>query len=313
MRSHDTLTRSMRVRFTAAPGGHKKPAFSVEDALRRVHAETGLDLVGARARLGFSRGHLLEIVLLSSAFGSATDERALDAANLLLPYVLGEGVFDDWVGAVDVAPASRGGSLRVLADGAPPDPTLALTDVLPAVEAAIRGVDAALPDVPYHALESREEWTLLEAEPSPASDYAAQDDLVLLSTLLPEAMKCFLQGSPFSSRRFSKRGERFVYAKVDGGTLGMEERHALRVSLEDTLEDALAPSALGCVVGAGIGLRYVYVVIAFANVEEGVPVACRVLRSLDIPRRAWLLSCDTECESEWAGAWDDASEPPPGV
>jgi hypothetical protein len=301
----------MRIRFRAAANSAKTAAVSVEDALTRVRAATGLDLAGARARLGFSRGHLLEIVVLSSAFGSATDERALDAANLLVPQLVGGDAFDDWVGAVDVGPAPRGGSLRVLADGAaPPEPTLDLADIRPAVEAAIRGVTAELPDSPYHALANREEWTLLEAEPAVASDYAAQDDLVLCSTLLPEAMKCFLQGSPFSSRRFSKHGERFVYAKVDGAGRTMEARYSLRVSLEEALEAALAPPGLGCVVGAGIGVRYVYVVLALASPEPGIAVACETLLKLDVPRRAWLLPCDSEYDEEWAGVWDDSPEPP---
>lgn len=298
----------MRIRFRASG---KAAALSVEEALHRVRTETGLDLDGARARLGFSRGHLLELVLLSSAFGSARDEQALDAASLLVPYLIGEAAFDDWVGAVDVGPAPRGGSLRVLLDGAtPPDPTLALSDIGPAVEAAIRGVTAELPEAPYHALAEREEWTLLEAEPKLAGDYKAQDDLVLCSTLLPEAIKCFLQGSPFSSCRFSKHGERFVYAKVDGADGTMEARYALRISLEEALGAALAPSGLGCVVGAGIGVRYVYVVLALASPEAGLEVACEALRTLGISRRAWFLPCDSEHEGEWAPVWEDSPNPP---
>lgn len=301
----------MRIRFRSPASTGKAAALSVEEALHRVRTETGLDLDGARARLGFSRGHLLELVLLSSAFGSAADEQGLDAANLLVPYLIGEAAFDDWVGAVDVGPAPRGGSLRVLPPGAAPaDPTLALSDIGPAVEAAIRGVMAELPDSPYHALAEREEWTLLEAEPKLASDYASQDDLVLCSTLLPEAMKCFLQGSPFSSCRFSKHGERFVYAKVDGADGTMEARYALRVSLEEALESALAPSGLGCVVGAGIGVRYVYVVLALASPETALDAAEGALRKLEVPRRAWFLPCDSDHDGEWAGVWDDAPEPP---
>jgi hypothetical protein len=301
----------MRIRFRAPAGSTKAVGLSVEEALHRVRTETGLDLDGARARLGFSRGHLLELVLLSSAFGSAADERALTAANLLVPYLIGEAAFDDWVGAIEVGPAARAKSLRVLPDGAfPPDPTLALDDIAPAVEAAIRGVTAGLPATPYHALAEREEWTLLEAEPALASDYAAQDDLVLCSTLLPEAIKCFLQGSPFSSCRFSKHGERFVYAKVDGADRTMEARYALRVSLEEAIEEALLPPGLGCVVGAGIGVRYVYVVIALASPEAALVTTCQALRKLEVPQRAWILPCDSAHEGEWAPVWDDAPEPP---
>lgn len=301
----------MRIPFAERPDGPEAAPAPLEEALARVHSETGLDLTGARARIGFSRGHLLEIVVLSSAFGSATDDRALDAANLLVPLLIGQRAFDDWVGAVDVGPAPRGGSLRVLESGATaPEPALTLADVRPAVEAAIAGVDAELPAAPHHESEDGAEWTLLEAEPAPASDYAAQDDLVLLSTLLPEAMKCFLQGSPFSSRRFSKHGERFVYAKVDGDALTTEARYELRLSIEHALDGALSSPGFGCVVGAGIGIRYVYVVLALAKIEEGVSVACAALRKLDVPRRTWLLPCDTASDGDWVGAWPDSPEPP---
>jgi hypothetical protein len=300
----------MRIRFAARTDEPRPAALTLEGALAAVRARTGLDLAGARARLGFSRGHLLEVVVLSSVFSSGTDERALDAANLLVPLLLGEEVFDDWVGAVDVAPAPRPGSLRVLADGVTsPEPTLPLTEVKPAVEAAIRSVDAALPDAPYHALGDRAEWTLLEAEPAVADDYVAQDDLVLLSTKLPEAMKCFLQGSPFSSRRFSRHGERFVYAKVDSVGQTTEERYALRLSIEEALHAVLEPPGLGCVVGAGIGLRYVYVVLALLHPDDGVAIAQGALRELAVPRRAWILPCDSACEDDWVGVWDDAPTP----
>jgi hypothetical protein len=301
----------MRIRFAPRTDEPVKVALSLPGALAEVRARTGLDLSSARVRLGFSRGHLLEAVVLSSVFTSRTDERALDAANLLVPLLLGENVFDDWFGAVDVAPAPRPGSLRVLAAGATaPDPTLLLTDVKPAVEAAIRGVDASLPDKPYYALGDRAEWTLLEAEPAVADDYVAQDDLVLLSTKLPEAMKCFLQGSPFSSRRFSKHGERFVYAKIDSVGRTTDERYALRLSIEEALQKVLARSGLGCAVGAGIGLRYVYVVLALLHLDDGVAIAQSALQELAVPRRAWILACDSACEDDWMGVWDDTPAPP---
>jgi hypothetical protein len=301
----------MRIRFASGAVDPAPAALSLEGALAEVRAQTGLDLAGARARLGFSRGHLLEIVVLSSVFTSGTDERALDAANLLLPLLLGEDVFDDWVGAVDVAPSPRGGSLRVLPDGATaPDTALGLADVQPAVRAAIRGVEAELPDVPYHARLGSADWTLLEAEPPISADYAALDDLVLLSTLVPEAMKCFLQGSPFSSRRFSRHGERFVYAKVDGGERTTEERYAIRVSIEEALDADLVRLGAGRVVGAGIGIRYVYVVLALARPDDGVAVARKTLKKLGVPRRAWIIPCDSACRHEWAGVFDDGLPPP---
>ena len=249
--------------------------------------------------------------MYAPSFASAADETALNAANLLVARLIGDEHFDDWVGAIDVAPLPRGGSLRVLSDGSTsPDATLRLGEVLPAVEAAIRGVDGELPEAPYHAFCERAEWTLLELEPTVADDYKAQDDVAILSTMLPEAMKSFLQGSRFSSRRFSKHGERFAYVKLDTQSKTMQERHELRLELEDSLNTALVPGRLGCVVAAGIGARYLYLNLALANFEHGVRVARNRLQKLGVDRRAWLLFCDAGWHGEWVGVWDDTTAPP---
>jgi hypothetical protein len=288
-----------------------RPPVDVLPALADVRARAGVDLSSARARLGFSRGHLLEVVLYAPSFASAADESALDGANLLLSRLIGDELFDAWVGAVDVAPLPRGGSLRVLSDGAtPPEETLPLGEVLPAVEAAIRGVRAELPEAPYHVFCERAEWTLLELEPTFEEDYAAQDDLALVSTMVPEAAKCFLQGSPFASSRFSNHGERFAYVKVDTAESTVDGRHELSVALEEALNVALVPGRLGCVVGTGIGTRYVYLNLALEDLEQGVRVTRERLQALGTTRRAWVLFCDSGWMDEWAGIWDDSPPPP---
>jgi hypothetical protein len=287
-----------------------RPPLSVEAALADVRARGGVDLAGARVRAGFSRGHLLEVVVYSHAVSSAADEAALDAANMLVPRIVGEREFDEWVGSIDVAPLGRGGSLRVLSDAAPsPDAALPLTELKNTVDAAIRGVDLELPESPYHTFCERAEWTLLELTPRAAEDYPAQDDLALLATMLPEAMKSFLQGAPFSSRRFSKCGETFAYVKMDVSEKSVEERHALRLELEDRLNAALVPGRAGCVVGAGLGVRYLYFQLALQRLDDGVRITRDKLVKLGVGPRAWILFCDGTLRDEWVGVGSDA---PPG-
>jgi hypothetical protein len=289
-----------------------RPPLELEPALADVRARAGVDLSLARARIGFSRGHLLEVVLYAPSFASAADESALDAANLLLPRLVGDALFDDWVGAVDVAPLPRGGSLRVMSDGAKtPEAMLTLSEVLPAVEAAIRGVRAELPEAPYHVFCERAEWTLLELEPAFDEDYPAQDDIALVSTMVPEAVKCFLQGSPFASARFSNHGEVFAYVKIDAAESTVDGRHELSVTLEEALNVALVPGRFGCVVGTGIGTRYVYLNLALEDLDQGVRITRERLQKVGVTRRAWVLFCDSGWMDEWAGVWDD-SPPPPG-
>lgn len=278
-------------------------------AIDEIRARVGVDLTLARARIGFSRGHLLDAVVYAPGFGSASDERALDAANLLLPRLLGDEVFDTWVGSVDVAPMPRPSVLRVLDEQGARAETLSLDDVAPAVGAAIRGVHDALPDDPWHALARGEKWTLLESEPPIAQDYSRQDDVAIVSTVIPEAMKCFLEGDRFASRRFSKRGERFAYVKVDARDDSTDRRHALRLELEDALNTALVPSALGAVVGIGMGARYVHVDMALADIDACVAVVRDALRRIGVNRRSWILFLDSEWDREWIGVWDDATPP----
>jgi hypothetical protein len=295
-------------RFTAV---RYRPPLPVDVALADVRTRGPKDLAGARVRVGFSRGHLLEIVVFSHAVSSAADEAALDAANMLVPRIIGEQVFDEWVGSIDVAPLGRGGSLRVVSDAAPgPDAALPLTELKASVDAAIRGVDAQLPEAPYHTFCERAEWTLLEMTPNPDDDYGAQADLAILSTMLPECMKSFLQGAPFSSRRVSRWNESFVYVKVDVSGKSVEERHELRIELEDRLNALLVPGRAGCVVGAGLGVRYLYVELALERLDDGVRLVQRKLASLGVGPRAWILFCDTALRDEWVGIGDDSLPPP---
>lgn len=282
----------------------------VASALSEVRDRFGLELADARLRIGFTRGHLLEVVVHSSAFSSASDGAGLDAANLLVPRLIGDELFDDWVGAVDIAPAPREGPLRLLSAAKPGERGLAPDEVLPAVEAAIRGVYAELPDAPYRAFSDKAMWTLLEAEPGAEIDYPAQDDVALKSTVIPEAMKCFLERARFSSRRFSRHGECFVYVKVDAIDETADSRHELRVRLEDVLAKALVGSGVGCVVGAGLGVRYVYIDVVLESVEHGVSVMRAALQRLDVQPRSWVLFCDSSLAHEWVGVWDDTPPPP---
>ncbi|HEX3597946.1 MAG TPA: hypothetical protein VHU80_22710, partial [Polyangiaceae bacterium] len=287
-----------------------RPEVDVAAALADVRMRVGVELERARVRMGFSRGHLLEAVVYAPSFSHAADDRAHAAASLLLGRLLGEGLFHDFIGSVEVAPLPRGGSLRVVSDGATsPEATLPLSEVLPAAEAAIRGLYSDLPETPYHAFCERAEWTMLELEPSVAADYGAKDDLALVSTMLPEATKCYLQGSPFSSVRFSKHGERFAYLKIDAADRTPVERHALRMELEDALNGILVPGGVGCVTGAGLGVRYVYLDLALQNLEHGVRIACDKVRRVNPELAAWALFCESGWEREWVGVGQHG--PPP--
>jgi hypothetical protein len=287
-----------------------RPEVDAKTAVTDVRARFGVDLQRARVRMGFSRGHLLEAVVYAPSFSHAGDERALEASELLVARLLGEALFHDFVGSIEVAPLPRGGALRVLGDSAmAAEETLSLVEVLPAAEAAIRGLYAELPEAPYHAFCERADWTMLELKPELADDYGGKDDLALVSTMLPEATKCFLEGAPFSSVRFSKHGERFAYLKIDMADRSPQQRHDLRVELEDELNNILVPGRVGCVTGAGLGVRYVYLDLALSNLEHGVRIACERVHRVRPDAAGWALFCESGWEEEWVGVGHHG--PPP--
>lgn len=288
------------------------PALGVQESTTDVVERTGVDLSGARARLGFSRGHLLEAVVFSPVYSSRADERGLEAADLLVRRLLGDALFDEWFGAVEIAPLPRGGPLRMASDGKAGD-TLPLSEVLPATHAAVSAVRASLAAEPLHLRCDREDWTLFELSPTLSDDHGGLEDLAIFSTMVPEAMKSCLEGARFSSSRFSNHGERFVYVKVDAVAASPRERMALKSEIEDMLSFALSPGGIGAVVGAGVGLRYVYVVLALSAVERGLAVVRKKLQALGVDTRSWILFCDGEWSYEWVGIWDETPPPPDGT
>lgn len=278
-----------------------RPQRSFAEALATVKREHGFELDSGRARIGFSRGHLLELVIYGKGFGGRSDENAGCAAERLVEALVGERVLDDWVGQVDAEPLAGTGRLRVIA----PDetPTVPLAELAGTISSATESLRSGLPEP------LRDGWAMFETQPERADDYEAQDDIVLASSALPEMLKCYLEGAPFSSLRFTSRDHVFAYLKLDGENSGFEQRLQQRVALEDRLNsDAGTATTL---VGNGLGLRYAYIDLELPADKDAIGRVCQVLRDAKVTRRAWLLFCDTEWSDEWVGVWPDS--PPPRI
>jgi len=296
---------SLRERL--APG-RGRPALPVERALEEVRVEHGVDFSRARARAGFSRGHLIDVVVALP--GGVSDRREHEAAQDLLTAMLGEGRAGDWLGELSLEPAPRGGLLKVLDARAPSENFFPVEELPAAFDRAIAGLQAGLPEQPFWALGGEQLWTMLEASAERADDYPAQDDLLLASTYLPEMLKCFLSGSPFSSSRFSRHGELFAYLKAESPEQDPRLLLSTRRVLEDALDAALVSERAGRVVGSGLGIRYAYIDFALADVERAIDVVATVGRRVGLPERSWILFCDSELEREWAPVHPNAAAPP---
>jgi hypothetical protein len=301
----DPSEASVRERLSPERG---RPASPLATALATVRTETGVDFSRAVARAGFTRGHLLDVVIkLPGARGSRGEG---DAAELLVLEVLGEAAADDWVNQVTLEPAPHGGALSVLQSRPEAGSYFPLAELPAAVTAAARGLSAGLPGDPLWASGGEQRWTLLELDVDPADDYARQADVALCSTFMPEMLRCYLYGSPFASRRFSRHGEIFAYLKHLSAGGGARDALAARRVLEDALDAALVVERCGRVVGSGMGVVYSYVDFALSSLERGVDVIRTIASRVGLPPRSWLLFCDSALSDDWVAVHPAAPAPP---
>src|SRR5690606_35573510 len=97
---------------------------------------TGRDLSRARVRVGFTRGHLLEVVVglppqvgRERSGGTGVEPEPQEIAEWLVEGLLGEALVDDWVAAIDTTTLPREGPLRVVQPATAMPETFALADL----------------------------------------------------------------------------------------------------------------------------------------------------------------------------------------
>lgn len=277
-------------------------------ALSKVRAKTGLDFCRARARAGFARGHLLDIVVyLPGGNGNMLET---EAAEELVQLLVGEELFERWIGSVRSAPTARGGLLTVINERAEDRSALPIETLLDSVRAAIAGLEQGLKEKSFPNPSETDDWFAFELSPEPAADYAGQDDLLFCSTRVPEAKKCFLHGERFFSGRFTASGALFTYLKYDTAEPSAEARLSERSKFEARIQQITAMAERDCAtVGVGLGVRYGYIDLLLADPDLARQRLLPALRALGISRRSWVLFCDTELKAEFLPVYPDS--PPP--
>ena len=267
-----------------------EPARELAVALAVTRERHGVDFRSAQARAGVARGHLLDIVLeLPGGRGDAAEH---EAADTLLACLVAEARLDDWIGDVAVLPAPRGGALKVVQ--ARPDAAqfFPLAELAAAIEAAVSGIHAGLPERPLWSLGGEQPWYLLELD---GADERAnpETDLVLVSTFMPELLKSYLSGAPFASTRFSRAGELFAYLRYEHGDVDARRALAQRRVLEDALDAALVSERAGRVIGGGMGVRHSHVHFALERAAHGVALVRQIAAKLGVggPQGA-ICFCD---------------------
>ncbi len=281
-------------------------AVPIELALEEVEQAHGVALGRASLRAGFGRGHLLEITL-GVPGGNGSENEQMAAENLVRA-VLGDRLFETWVGAVHTSVEPRLGSLRVL-DVRSPRSKLQVQELFDTVAAAVCGVLLGLPERSHAeraeaGTESEAEWAMLEVEPMQDAEGGRKEDLVLASTCTPELLRCFLDDSPCASRRFSRFGECFVYVSYADELTNMKQRLARRAEIEVALTRGLA--GVGAVTGVGLGVHTSYLDIALCNLETGLARLVSNLREHGAPRDSIVQFFDSELSEEWLSIWPDS-------
>lgn len=251
------------------------PALELEAALGATRERYGVDFRAARARAGVARGHLIDVILEQP--GGSGDAREHEAAEAFVDLLLGEARFDDWVGAVAVAPAPRGGLLRVVQARPGDAHFFPLEELAGAVGAAVSGIHAGLPAGPLWSLGGEQRWYLFELDGSEHGEETVEGDLLLVSTFMPELVKSFLSGAPFASTRFSRAAELFAYLKYESREPDARRALARRRVLEDALDAALVSERSGRVIGSGMGVTHSYVVFALDRVAHAVELIAEVM------------------------------------
>jgi hypothetical protein len=273
------------------------PALSFAAALDAVRERHRVDFGAARARAGFSRGHLLDVVLELPGGRGSDDERG--AAESLLEALLGEALATDFIGEISVVAAPRGGPLKVVQEARPGSPNFfTLAELRATVDAAVSGLYAGLSPDPLWAVGGEQRWYLFELDVEAAAEYPRQTDVALVSTFMPEMLKCFLSGASFASRRFFRTGELLAYLKYPSPERDPRRALAKRRVLEDALDAALVSERAGRVVGSGMGVIHSYVDLALDRVDRGIGVLREVARRVGLGSSGTLEFCDEALASE---------------
>jgi hypothetical protein len=263
----------------AVDPGRGAPARTLAEALAVTQERHGVDFGAARARAGVARGHLLDVVV--ELPGGRADAREHDALDTLLELLLGEARVDDWLGDATVLPAPRGGALKVVQSRPAAASFFGLAELEPALEAAVAGIHAGLPDAPLWSLGGEQRWYLLELEGT-SEQPGPESDLVLVSTCMPELMKSYLAGAPFASTRFTRFHELFAYLRYESDETDVRRALARRRVLEDALDAALVSERAGRVIGGGMGVRHSQVHFALERPAHGVTVVRQIAANVGI-------------------------------
>lgn len=271
-----------------------------EHAASTVIARTGVKLDGVTVAAAIGEANRIDLVYRWEQFPHDR-ESAFDAAFVATESLLGERSLDRWVGMInavdDLTPKETGQRF------------LPLSRLQPTFSSLVDSAKAQLPAEPFAARIEDAQWAVLKLKPQEARDYADRDDLLTSMTCDADLVAATFSEAPFYSERFSRCDETFCYLKVDGADAA-EMDFQDREDMEEAVRIALESQELGCLIGAGTGLRYTYAELALTDVKRGIAAVSRAMREGNVSRRSWIHFHDADLAAEWVGIYEDSPTPP---
>lgn len=243
------------------------------DALAIALAETDVDLGTSKVRVGFSRGHLLEIVVQVPLDVEGDLETLEVAAETFLEACVGPERLDSWVACVSVDRIGRKSGLVMVQDSRQSEAESPLLMAPELITRGIQAVKASLGDALSD--EEKGDWAALEI---PRAEGGLQSEREFASTCFPEAIKAALEGLPFSSVRFTQGSEILVWLAFQWPS----DREVHRIEGRALLEEAVRAEGKGrwALVGSGFGRRSDYLDLWIRPKEDDLRRLLQVATSL---------------------------------
>jgi hypothetical protein len=138
--------------------------------------------------------------------------------------------------------------------------------------------------------------SMFEFAPVDQGKVAGRDDLLVGYTVIPELWKRAHADPPQATAELARAGESFYYLKIDGHEDLADSDFGDRGGVEDALDEALSEAGLGCVIGAGTGIRYSYVDMAVVPSPAWLRLVRKILRDGRIGKNTCIVAFDDDHE-----------------
>jgi hypothetical protein len=289
-----------------------RPAEETPLAVATAKGRCQIDVSNYKVKVRRGEYHRIDLCYYSEAIQGPDDNAALHGAFVATESLLGEACLEQWIGLIEVAPLKNNGwGRRLLGRSTPKDQSLLPLDRLKeTVDALIGNIQEQLPKLPHYLWPDEAEWTVWELNPETTPEELAQADLIVARSCNRPMWTAAHSSDDFYSTRFSGVGETFCYVRIDGSDWPDDVEFADKSEIEDALDAVLRPNSLGCAIGGGMGLQYMYVDLALADLEAGIEAVRQRLQAGRAPKESWIQFYDATLAMEWVGIYDDSPTPP---